>query len=78
MTSTATPTELVKSNGDRSRIVLAACVGAALGGLWGWLYLTANGTEARGRIDPVLDGAVNGLEKVQLVLGASQRVARFF
>ena len=40
---------------DRSRVLTAACVGAVLGGLWGWLYLTTNGGTVRSHIGPALD-----------------------
>jgi hypothetical protein len=40
---------------DRSRVLTAAGVGAVLGGLWGWLYLTSGGGAVRGRVGPGLD-----------------------
>ena len=40
---------------DRSRMLTAAGLGAVLGGLWGWLYLTESGGAVRGRIRPTID-----------------------
>jgi len=53
---------------DRSRVLTAACAGALLGGIWGWLYLTASGTQLRGRIDPALDSTVDALDKARTLL----------
>jgi hypothetical protein len=44
---------------DRSRVLTAACVGAVLGGLWGWLYLTASGGAIRRRTEAALDTFVD-------------------
>jgi hypothetical protein len=82
MDSTATkddqvkPTEddRVKPADDRSRVVAAACVGAVLGGVWGWLYLTSSGGRVRDRLDPVFDGAADALDKVQSFRAVSARV----
>jgi hypothetical protein len=42
---------------DRSRVLTATCVGAAIGALWGWLYLTGNGGRVRARIGPTIEKA---------------------
>jgi hypothetical protein len=43
----------------------AVCVGAILGGVWGWLYLTSRGSTVRDRVDPALDRVVDALDKMQ-------------
>jgi hypothetical protein len=40
---------------DRSRVLLATMLGAAVGGLWGWLYLTEQGRRIKNQIEPKLD-----------------------
>jgi hypothetical protein len=49
---------------DRSRILTAACAGAAIGGLWAWMYLTESGRRARSQIDPALGRLIDELEHV--------------
>ena len=36
-------------------MLTAACAGAVLGGVWGWLYLTKSGGRVRDRILPAID-----------------------
>jgi hypothetical protein len=52
----------------RSSVLTAACAGAVLGGIWGWLFLTTRGTQVRNRIDPALDRTLDTLEKARTVL----------
>lgn len=40
---------------DRSRVLATSMLGAIAGGVWGWLYLTANGRRIRTQIEPKLD-----------------------
>ena len=40
---------------ERSRVLLATCLGAVAGGVWGWLYMTENGRRVRDQIEPKLD-----------------------
>ena len=40
---------------ERSRVLTATVIGAIAGGVWGWLYLTANGRRLRSQIEPKLD-----------------------
>ena len=40
---------------ERSRVLLATCIGAVAGGVWGWLYMTENGRRVRDQIEPKLD-----------------------
>ena len=50
---------------ERSRLLLSALLGAALGGVIGYLYLTEQGRHVRGQIDPTLDGIVAELERAR-------------
>ena len=50
---------------DRSRVLTAACVGAVLGGVWGWLYLTKSGCQTRDRIEPTIDRIIDELKEVR-------------
>jgi hypothetical protein len=50
---------------DRSRVLLATCLGAVAGGVWGWLYLTENGRRVRNQIDPKLDDFMHELARLR-------------
>jgi hypothetical protein len=44
---------------------LAAFLGAVMGGVWGWLYMTDNGRRVRDQIEPKLDAFVNELTRMR-------------
>jgi hypothetical protein len=50
---------------ERSRVLTATVVGAVIGGVWGWLYLTANGRRVRSQIEPKLDDFMRELASVR-------------
>ena len=50
---------------ERSRVLLATFLGAVVGGVWGWLYMTENGRRVRDQIEPKLDGFVSELTRVR-------------
>jgi hypothetical protein len=50
---------------ERSRVMLAACLGAVAGGLWGYLYLTEGGRRFREQIEPRLDDLINEMTRVR-------------
>lgn len=50
---------------DRSRVLMTTFLGAILGGVWGWLYLTESGRRVRDQIDPRLDDLVNEIARVR-------------
>jgi hypothetical protein len=50
---------------ERSRVLLATCIGAVIGGVWGWLYMTENGRRVRDQIEPKLDDFVKELGRVR-------------
>ncbi len=50
---------------ERSRVLLAACLGAVVGGVWGWLYLTESGGRLREQIEPKLDDLIGEMTRVR-------------
>jgi hypothetical protein len=50
---------------ERSRVFMAAFLGAVVGGLWGWLYMTENGRRVREQIEPKLDDFMNELTRMR-------------
>jgi hypothetical protein len=50
---------------ERSRVLTATVIGAIAGGVWGWLYLTANGRQIRSQIEPRLDDFMRELSNVR-------------
>jgi hypothetical protein len=50
---------------ERSRVLTATVLGAIAGGVWGWLYLTANGRRVRSQIEPKLDDFMRELASVR-------------
>jgi len=50
---------------ERSRVLTATVIGAAAGGVWGWLYLTEQGRRIRDQIEPKLDDFINELGRVR-------------
>jgi hypothetical protein len=59
---------------DRSRVLTAACAGAVVGGIWGWLYLTEKGRSVRDQIGPGFDRLLDVLGRVQAT-GENARTA---
>ena len=50
---------------ERSRVMLTAMLGAVVGGMWGWLYLTEGGARVRTQIEPKLDDFIRELGTVR-------------
>ena len=50
---------------ERSRVLIAALVGAVAGGVWGWLYMTDGGRRVREQIEPKLDDFMNELTRMR-------------
>lgn len=50
---------------ERSRVLMATFLGAIIGGVWGWLYLTEHGRRVRDRIEPKLDDFIHELTRVR-------------
>jgi hypothetical protein len=60
---------------DRSRVLAATVVGAVAGGIWGWLYLTANGRRVRTQIEPKLDDFMRELANVRNTVAKARSAA---
>ena len=50
---------------ERSRVLMATLMGAVIGGVWGWLYMTESGRRLRDQIEPKLEDFVNELTRVR-------------
>ena len=50
---------------ERSRVLMATVMGAIIGGVWGWLYLTENGRRVRDQIEPKLDDFINEVGRMR-------------
>lgn len=50
---------------ERSRVLLATFIGAIVGGVWGWLYLTEQGRRIRQQIEPKLDDFITEVTRVR-------------
>ena len=50
---------------ERSRVLMATFMGAVVGGVWGWLYMTENGRRIRDQIEPKLDDFINEVTRVR-------------
>jgi hypothetical protein len=62
------PCAAVLKEGDveeRSRVLLATVLGAAAGGIWGWLYLTEQGRRVRSQIEPKLDDFIREMHALR-------------
>lgn len=60
---------------ERSRVLLATCLGAVVGGVWGWLYMTENGRRVRDQIEPKLDDWMHELTRVRGTVEKARSVA---
>jgi hypothetical protein len=50
---------------ERSRVLMATFMGAVIGGVWGWLYLTESGRRIRDQIEPKLDDFLGELTRAR-------------
>ena len=50
---------------ERSRVLMAACLGAVAGGVWGWLYLTESGRNSASRSSRRLDDLIGEMTRVR-------------
>lgn len=50
---------------ERSRVLLTSLLGAALGGVVGYLYMTENGRRVREQIEPALDAIGDELRRAR-------------
>ena len=50
---------------DTNRVCFASMLGAALGGMWGYLYLTESGRQFRMQLEPRIDDFLNEVHRMQ-------------
>ena len=50
---------------ERARVLTATFIGAVVGGVWGWLYLTESGRRVRDQIEPRLEDFLSELTRVR-------------
>ena len=50
---------------DRSRVLIATVLGAVIGGVWGWLYMTESGRRVRDQIEPRIDDFMTELTRMR-------------
>ena len=60
---------------ERSRVLLATCLGAVAGGVWGWLYMTESGRRVRDQIEPKLDDFLREIHHVRGTVEKARSVA---
>ncbi len=60
---------------ERSRVLLATCLGAVAGGVWGWLYMTENGRRVRDQIEPKLDDFLHEITRMRGTVEKARSVA---
>jgi hypothetical protein len=50
---------------ERARVLTATFLGAVIGGVWGWLYLTEAGRRVRSQIEPRLDDFISEVTRLR-------------
>lgn len=60
---------------ERSRVLLTTILGAVVGGVWGWLYMTENGRQVRSQIDPKLDDFIHELQRIRGTVNKARTAA---
>jgi hypothetical protein len=50
---------------DRSRVLIASVVGAAVGGVLGYLYMTESGAQVRAQLEPRIDDFVAEVRRLR-------------
>ncbi len=50
---------------ERSRVLMTTVLGALIGGVYGWLYMTESGRRVRDQIEPKLDDFVTELTRMR-------------
>lgn len=50
---------------ERTEVFLTTVLGAAVGGVCGWLYLTDRGRQVRGQLEPFFDNVIDEIHQAQ-------------
>lgn len=60
---------------DQSRVALASLLGATVGGVLGYLYLTESGERLRADIEPTLDSLLVEIRRIRTTVEKARVVA---
>jgi len=60
---------------DRSRVLLSACLGALVGGLGGYLFLTENGRRVRDSLEPGVDDLLREVRHLKAAAEKARKAA---
>lgn len=61
---------------DRSRVALAALIGAIAGGVAGYLFLTEDGRRVRARLEPGMEDLVGEVRRLRGAVDSARVAAR--
>ncbi|MCX6543856.1 MAG: hypothetical protein NTV05_05525 [Acidobacteria bacterium] len=61
---------------DRSRILMSACLGAIIGGLGGYLFLTEDGRRVRERLEPGMDDLLREMRHLKSAVEKARLAAQ--
>jgi len=50
---------------ERTQVFLTTVLGAAVGGVFGWLYMTERGRQVRVRLEPFFDNVIDEIHQAQ-------------
>ena len=60
---------------ERARVLTATCLGALIGGVWGWLYMTEKGRRVRDQIEPKRDDFIQELTRARTTVEKARSAA---
>ncbi len=60
---------------ERSRVLMATQMGAVVGGVGGWLYMTEGGSRVRDQLEPRLDDFMNELTRMRGTVDKARNAA---
>lgn len=60
---------------ERARVLTATFLGAVIGGVWGWLYLTEAGRRVRSQIEPRLDNFITEVSQLRGTVSKARTAA---
>jgi hypothetical protein len=60
---------------ERSNVLVATLLGAVVGGLWGYLYLTSSGRRVRDDLEPRIDAFVNEVRRMKRTVEKARAAA---
>jgi len=61
---------------DRSRVLMSACLGAIIGGVGGYLFLTEDGRRVRERLEPGMDDLLREMRHLKSAVEKARLAAQ--